>query len=213
MLCNTCKINLPKEAFHKSSVMCKDCKNAWRLKTPTNYALTRYAMMKTRSTQKSYKVLGCTKYEFIQWSLSSNLPELLPRYKANSLSLLLRPEIDRCDWTLGYTIDNIQWLTHKEHMEKEKLNKGQIPIDLYTITGELIKSCLSFSHAAEYLGDSPSNIHKALQRTIVAVKGAIPCYKGLYPDIKDLKRCNMTSKALYWINKVREDSKSISEND
>jgi len=57
-----------------------------------------------------------TKSEFIQWSYNNlDLQKLFVNWVANNFDTRFTPSIDRIDSKLGYTLNNIRWVTHAEN--------------------------------------------------------------------------------------------------
>jgi hypothetical protein len=95
----------------------------------------RYAHMKARqegrASHQSNGALGkpiCTPHEFEQWCMGPNNFSLFIAmyhdWAMNGFNRWESPSIDRIDPNLGYTTDNIQWLTFEENCIKN--NKDPI---------------------------------------------------------------------------------------
>lgn len=99
-------------------------------KTPKGYLVRTYRNMLSRvkgivkSKAHLYEGLEILdKNEFYEWSLNSNFPELLEVYKESGYDLKLAPSIDRKDPLIGYTRDNIRWITFSENSSNTRHNK------------------------------------------------------------------------------------------
>jgi len=151
--CNSCKVLKCIEAFHIKSDMCKQCKKDWRVSSPEVLARSVYRSFPSRAVKKAYKKTTVTLEDFMEWSLASNLPDLLFKYKASGLLLKLRPEIDRLDPFGPYELYNVQWLTHEEHLAKTAIerNANATKRNIYTITGDLV-GCLTETDALNEYG-------------------------------------------------------------
>lgn len=56
------------------------------------------------------------KEDFYQWSLSDpTYNELFDEWVKSGYSKKLSPSIDRLDTSMGYTLNNIRWVTHSEN--------------------------------------------------------------------------------------------------
>ena len=105
-------------------------------KTPKGYLVRSYGNMKSRveGIQKSGSWTGkelLPKEEFYQWSLAN--PEyrrLHAEYEASGYDRMLAPSPDRVDPERGYTVDNIQWVTHAENSlraaRRSKLSEHEV---------------------------------------------------------------------------------------
>lgn len=91
--------------------------------TPKGYLSTVYSRMRSRvsgeAKSKAHLYKGkelISREEFYVWALSCNKYfEMFEAYKKSEFRIILAPSIDRVDTTLGYTIDNMRWLTHSEN--------------------------------------------------------------------------------------------------
>ena len=101
-------------------------KNSCTLKyerTPNGYLMRKYRNMKSRITgvQKAKQHLYAgkdllSKDDFYNWANGSNdFIELFNSYVDSGYDMKLAPTVDRIDSSLGYTIDNMRWLTHSEN--------------------------------------------------------------------------------------------------
>lgn len=64
-----------------------------------------------------------SKKQFMQWAEENmdKFMELYAVWAASGYSKKLAPSIDRINSKLGYTKDNLQWLTHSENSSKNRL--------------------------------------------------------------------------------------------
>lgn len=61
--------------------------------------------------------------DFYKWSIDSNYPELLKKYEESCYDRKLAPSVDRKDPLIGYTLDNIRWVTFSENCSNTRNNK------------------------------------------------------------------------------------------
>ncbi len=100
-------------------------------KTPKGFLMRVYRNMKSRVTgiqkKKAHLYLGkdlLDKHDFYQWSLTNDSFLLLYKNWVNSnFNRKICPSIDRIKSELGYTLDNIQWITHSENSSKGAKSK------------------------------------------------------------------------------------------
>ena len=65
-----------------------------------------------------------SKYEFYAIAKSSSdFAELFEKYELSGFDLKQAPSVDRIDSTLGYTNDNIRFITHSENSRLGSINK------------------------------------------------------------------------------------------
>lgn len=104
--------------------------NLWyrKYKSDINiFILTRYKMLKNKVEGKicNSKYLGlsiCTKEEFIEYaSNNAELNYLFREWGKNGYKHGETPSMDRYDSSLGYTIDNIQFITMSDNSRKGQL--------------------------------------------------------------------------------------------
>lgn len=101
-------------------------------KTEKGYLMRTYRNMQSRVKgilkNKSHLYEGLpllSKKEFYEWSLSPDVgfTRLLAKYKASNYDHKQAPSIDRIDSNLGYTLDNMRWMTHSENSKLGALSK------------------------------------------------------------------------------------------
>lgn len=143
-ICKVCLVDTPLARLVKKSdfkggyaAKCLDCKAAQQRsyrklnqdrctkeyeKTISGYLMRTYRNMLSRvsGVQKAkahlYSGLDIlTKQEFLSWSLTTNFEDLLSEYKGSGYDMKLAPSIDRKNSDLGYTLENIRWVTHSEN--------------------------------------------------------------------------------------------------
>lgn len=57
--------------------------------------------------------------DFYEWALSSrDFHDLFERWENSGYDRKLSPTVDRIDPNFGYTIENMQWLTHSENSRR-----------------------------------------------------------------------------------------------
>lgn len=99
-------------------------------KTPDGFLMRLYSNMKSRVTgvQRKkfhlYKGLELiTRDEFYAWAKSPRFYELYEAWEALGFPSKLTPSVDRANSDKGYTVDNIQWLTHSENSAKGSVSR------------------------------------------------------------------------------------------
>ena len=151
--CTKCNITKPLYEFSKSKVIksgykstCKLCDNEYlknnRVKknnsTTHKYEKTfkgklvrTYRNMLSRVTgvlkTKKHLYNGLdilNKESFYEWSINNNdYNSLYKNWKDNDYILILSPSIDRIDPLIGYTVENIRWVTHSENSTNTNRHK------------------------------------------------------------------------------------------
>lgn len=59
------------------------------------------------------------KQEFYKWSMTHpDFLELFSKYKDSGWERKLAPSVDRINSSLGYTLDNMEWVTHSENSRR-----------------------------------------------------------------------------------------------
>jgi len=100
-----------------------------RIRENFNYIFShRYSSMKSRVDgrgSRKYNVRGrdmCTKEDFFSWCKKienlNNFRKLHKKWKQKDFDNIFAPSIDRINNNLGYTIDNIRWITKGENSKK-----------------------------------------------------------------------------------------------
>ena len=153
--CNVCGIDKPLVEFNKHSEClfgvastCKKCNGIKRQeynlrvgyahykkyeKTPKGFIMRMYRNMKSRITgiQKDKFHLYCgkeilTKEEFYAWALEhEQFKSLYKNYVNSNYDRKLAPSVDRIDSSLGYVINNMEWVTHSENSRRGSLSKAR----------------------------------------------------------------------------------------
>lgn len=93
-------------------------------RTPKGHLMRTYRNMLSRvlgiqrREAKFYEGLPILpKEEFYRWALNpaSTYHDLYTNWSANNFARRLSPSVDRLDVLRGYTLDNMQWLTHGQN--------------------------------------------------------------------------------------------------
>jgi len=103
-------------------------------KSPNGFLMRMYRNMKSRITgiqsKKAHLYLGkdiLSKEDFYNWALSNpTFMEMFGIYTASGYTQKLAPTVDRIESSRGYTVDNMQWLTHSENSRKGTYSKHGI---------------------------------------------------------------------------------------
>lgn len=67
------------------------------------------------------------KEEFYEWAMQSNSYHLLYSEWVNSgYDRKLAPSVDRVDSSRGYTIDNMEWVTHSENSKRGAISRFSV---------------------------------------------------------------------------------------
>ena len=103
-------------------------------KTPNGFLMRLYRNMQSRVTgvqsKKAHLYLG--KYllprdQFYKWAKSSeDFKEMFKIWVASGYDRKLTPTVDRIDSSIGYKLDNMQWLTHSENSRKGALSDARL---------------------------------------------------------------------------------------
>lgn len=102
-------------------------------KTPSGFLMRLYRNMTSRVTgiqkKKAHLYVGKTilpREEFYRWADSKQFKELFKNWEASKYDRKLTPTVNRIDSSLGYQLDNIEWLTHSENSRLGALSKMKI---------------------------------------------------------------------------------------
>ena len=124
----TCKECL-REIKVKAKGMCQNCWHKFKRKNqPEFYLRTRYTEIKQRCSNPNNTradlyngVEYCTKEEFLETFVNNNqFLKLFEEWKSSGWKNTLSPSIDRIDPKKGYTLDNIQVITHSHNCTKDQ---------------------------------------------------------------------------------------------
>jgi hypothetical protein len=65
-----------------------------------------------------------TRDEFYEWALSSvQFHELFDAWEKSNYDRRLSPSVDRVNSSLGYTVENMEWVTHSENSRRGALSQ------------------------------------------------------------------------------------------
>ena len=100
-------------------------------KTPNGFLMRMYRNMKSRilGIQKAKRHLYEGKYllpkeEFYEWAKNSpQFMVLFDKWVKSGYDRKLSPSVDRIDSSKGYTIENMEWVTHSENSRRGTRNK------------------------------------------------------------------------------------------
>lgn len=117
---------------HRNSLDFKNSKNAWR-KSEFGFLCCIYQAMKKRvngniSSKRHLKYYEgkeiLSREEFLLWASECKEYKLLHKnYVKNGFKRKFAPTVDRIDSSMGYTLDNMQWLTQSENSKKALINR------------------------------------------------------------------------------------------
>lgn len=116
----------------KHKPRCKPCNSAFvQNQKKTNkitYLKSKYQLMKARVEGRGdYAVTSIGKpilslADFVWWGMASEMfLKLHDAWVLSGFDYKLSPSVDRVNSKRGYTLDNIQWLTHSENCRKDKI--------------------------------------------------------------------------------------------
>lgn len=100
-------------------------------KTKNGFLMRLYRNMKSRTSgvqkQKFHLYKGCSllpRNEFYNWAKSSEVfHELFHLWEISEYERRLTPSVDRIDSSKGYSIDNMEWVTHSENSRRGAVSK------------------------------------------------------------------------------------------
>lgn len=101
-------------------------------KTKKGFLMRLYRNMQSRITgiQKLKFHLYHDKYllprdEFYKWALSSDdFHKLFEFWELSKYERKLTPSVDRIDSSMGYSLGNMEWVTHSENSRRGSLNRA-----------------------------------------------------------------------------------------
>lgn len=83
----------------------------------TYHLQVKYSLMKRRAIRKQMTI--CSQEEFMAFGLADmHLKELISIWIDSGFQRKLSPSIDRIDNTKGYTLENMQFITHSQNVSK-----------------------------------------------------------------------------------------------
>lgn len=159
--CKTCNKNT-KWLYLDECRTCKD--NRRRLESARYFLLMVYRKIKQRCTNPNgtgkkyyYGKNLCSKKTFIDTFIKNT--KFLTLYENWKKTQIYKdvPSIDRIDNTLGYQIDNLQFITHSNNAGKDK---DKLPVLMYDLNGNFIKEWESKWQVHLTLGIPNGNICK-----------------------------------------------------
>lgn len=125
--CKKCKLELQKISRQKNNNKYTKIYE----KTVTGFLMRTYRNMQSRINGIQYKKHHLyagksilSKDDFYNWALLNNeFKNLFEVWEKNNYQNRLTPSVDRLDEKLGYSIDNMQWITHSENSRKGALSR------------------------------------------------------------------------------------------
>lgn len=125
--CKKCKLELQKISRQKNNNKYTKIYE----KTVTGFLMRTYRNMQSRINGIQYKKHHLyagksilSKVDFYNWAVLNNeFKNLFEVWEKNNYENRLTPSVDRLDEKLGYSIDNMQWITHSENSRKGALSR------------------------------------------------------------------------------------------
>lgn len=102
-------------------------------KTPNGFLMRMYRNMKSRITgvqaAKFHLYAGkelLDKDEFYEWAKNSpKFWKLYEAYKYDNYNRKLAPSVDRINSSLGYCVENMEWVTHSENSRRGAISEAR----------------------------------------------------------------------------------------
>jgi hypothetical protein len=167
--CKVCK----KIKIHYGLGMCSACLRKYKRQTKPSYYLgTCYSEISRRV--KTYDPLRpnyyglekCTKEEFIYRFINDiSFLKLFSSWKKHNYERKFAPSIDRINNKLGYTLDNLQFISQSQNSRKDFMK----PLKLFK-NGKFFKEFPSGRDVASYLKVNPATVTQA-KNTGYKIKG------------------------------------------
>ena len=195
-VCSRCNTEKNKSMFYKAKdrpdgvrTLCKECDNYAKLtrrRTKDGHINQIYITQKAKSKDRGHNQPSYSKKELHDWLYSQEKYHVLyDNWKRLDFQKDYSPSVDRLDNKIGYTIANIQVVTWAENraLGNESVSDGNstrkyIPVDMYTVDGEFIKSFFSGAEASREMGLHIANIHKCCKHDVHAVGGYVWEFSG-----------------------------------
>ena len=105
-------------------------------KTPTGFLMRKYRNMQSRilgiQKLKAHLYKGKTllgREEFYEWAnTSKTFWNLYNEWEKSGYDRKLCPSVDRIDSKKGYTLENMEWITHSENSRRGSLSQSRMKI-------------------------------------------------------------------------------------
>lgn len=120
-------------------------------KTKKGFLVRCYRNMKSRiegvQVKKHHLYKGkylLSKELFYEWSLNNeNFNNLFNEWEISGYNRKTSPSIDRIDNSLGYDIENMQWITHSENSRKGAISRNSKVITYHKNYGEVARNIIN----------------------------------------------------------------------
>lgn len=120
-ICRHCRNRAMRDSWH--SGIRKQINWKYEMGSPKGYLVRKYRNMLSRVSgvqqKKSHLYLGKTilpKVDFYAWALNNNdFVKLWDNYLSAKRNRKLAPTVNRIDPQKGYTLDNMEWITHSQN--------------------------------------------------------------------------------------------------
>jgi hypothetical protein len=145
-------------------------------KTKNGFLMRLYRNMQSRTSgiqkQKFHLYRGCEllpRDEFYEWSKSSEaFHELFRVWESSGYERKLTPSVDRKDSDFGYSINNMEWVTHSENSRRGASSRKRINAfsdDECIAINNLRNGGSTYKVIADIYGSTASRIHQLINRT------------------------------------------------
>lgn len=170
----------------KAKNLCQNCWHKVKHRTQPEFHLRqKYSQIAMRCGNKNnksyfrYKArLQCTREEFLaRFKNDAEFLRLFKLWQESNFDYGLVPSVDRIDNTKGYTIDNMQFLTHSDNSLKDQ---ELTPIVVLTKQLEFIAEYESQASAEKATGVPQSNLWKVCNKQRKSAGGLVFMYKEDY---------------------------------
>lgn len=150
--------------------MCQNCWHKYKTRYNKRFFLRqKYAQVKQRCTNK--KRLDHKRYHdkldieiedfYNRFIKDEQFNRLYIDWQESNYEYCKCPSVDRINPKLGYSIDNIQFITHSQNSTKDQ---DKIPVKVYNLDGHFLGEFESLNSAVRYTGVEQSNAWKVLHK-------------------------------------------------
>lgn len=152
----------------KAKKMCQNCWHKFKRKNnPEFFLRTRYTELRQRCINQRnnngyyFGLDHCSRSEFLnRFRNDETFNDLFNVWKQSGWDIKLCPSVDRIDVNKGYTLDNIQFITHSDNCAKDQIKQT---VHVYSEDKQtLLYVFESQSEAARHLNIPQANIWKVI---------------------------------------------------
>lgn len=171
------QLNADKERAYRKQAADKICETTkeWQ-KTVNGVFCVAYSLQRKNSKKRGHPMPDYTVDDLRARFENDEFMAMYDAWVQSGYQKDIKPSFDRKDANKPYTLDNLQLLTHSQNNQKgykENRLKAATPVEIYDLSGSLLKVVNSLTEAVDFTGVCKSDVSLCLNGKAAQRKGFV----------------------------------------